>query len=136
MGVHDVSVGKLYLEMCVRQRFQYHSLELYNIILRQKNPSSLIYDTVLKIRRFSQPPAKAPVGHVRGIAPPFRQDRSDMLYLFAFRLFKTPSFAIREEQIAVLFPDRKVQAIFVVSAKGPHDPSDEGAHSVESTLVK
>jgi len=52
MGIHDVSVGKLYLEMCVRQRFQYHSLELYNIILRQKNPSSLIYDTVLKIRRF------------------------------------------------------------------------------------
>jgi len=52
VGIYDVSVGKLYLEVCVRQRFQYHSLELYNIILRQKNPSSLIYDTVLKIRRF------------------------------------------------------------------------------------
>jgi hypothetical protein len=52
MGIYDVSVGKLYLEMCIGQRFQYHSLELYNIILRQKNPSSLIYDTVLKIRRF------------------------------------------------------------------------------------
>ena len=86
MGIHDVSVGKLHFKMCVRQRFQYHSLELYNIILRQKNPSSLIYDTVLKIRRFRKPLTETPIGHHRGIAPSVGQDRSDMLYLFAFRL--------------------------------------------------
>jgi len=40
MGNHDVSVRKLYLKMCIGQRFQYNTLELYNIILRQKNPSS------------------------------------------------------------------------------------------------
>ena len=136
MGIYDVSVGKLYLEMCIGQRFQYHSLELYNIILRQKNPSSLIYDTVLKIRRFRQPSAEASVGHNRGIASPLRQDRSDMLYLFAFRLFKTPSLAVGKEQIPVLFPDNQIQAVFVMSAKRRHDPSDVGAHSVESTLVK
>jgi len=59
-----------------------------------------------------------------------------MLYLFAFRLFKTPSLAICQEQISVLFPDNQIQAIFVMSAKRRHDPSDIGAHSVESTLVR
>jgi hypothetical protein len=136
MGVHDVSVGKLYLEVCVRQRLQHDSLELYNIILRQKNPSSLIYDTVLKIHRFPEPPTETPIGHDRGVAPPFGPDRSDMLYLFAFRLFKAPSLAVAEKQVTVLFLNRKVQATFVVSAKGYDDPSHEGAHSVESTLVR
>jgi hypothetical protein len=59
-----------------------------------------------------------------------------MLYLFAFRLFKAPSLAVAEKQVTVLFLNRKVQATFVVSAKGYDDPSHEGAHSVESTLVR
>ena len=59
-----------------------------------------------------------------------------MLYLFAFRLFKTPSLAVGKEQIPVLFPDNQIQAVFVMSAKRRHDPSDIGAHSVESTLVR
>ena len=41
-----MSVGKLDLEMRVGKRFQDNTLELYNIIFRQKNPSLLIYDTV------------------------------------------------------------------------------------------
>ena len=59
-----------------------------------------------------------------------------MLYLFAFRLFKAPSFAVDKEQIAVLLPDNEIQTPVIVSAEGRHDPSDEGAHSVDSTLVK
>ena len=45
VGIYDVSVGKLYLEVCIRQCLKYNALELYYIILRQKNPSSSIYDT-------------------------------------------------------------------------------------------
>ena len=122
--------------MCIGQRFQNHTLELNNIILRQKNPSSLIYDTVLKIRRLMEPSTQPPVGHDRGIALPLRQDRSDMLYLFAFRLFKPPSLAVGEEKVTLLFPNYKVQTVFVMSAKRRHDPSDIGTHSVESTLVR
>ena len=59
-----------------------------------------------------------------------------MLYLFAFRLFKTPSLSVAEEQIPVLFPDNQIQAVFVMSAKRRHDPSNIGVHSVESTLVR
>lgn len=59
-----------------------------------------------------------------------------MLYLFAFRLFKTPSLSVAEEQISVLFSDNQIQAVSVMSAKRRHDPSDVGAHSVESTLVR
>ena len=136
VGIYDVSVGKLYFEMCVGQRFQYHSLELHNIILRQKNPSSLIYDTVLKIRRLAEPSAQAPIGHNRRVAPPLRQDRSDMLYLFALRLFKTPSLAVGEEEVFPVLSDHEIEAILVMSAKRRHDPSDIEAHSVESTLVR
>lgn len=59
-----------------------------------------------------------------------------MLYLFAFRLFKTPSLAVGQEQIPVPFPNNQIQAVFVMSAKRRHNPSDVGAHSVESTLVR
>ena len=59
-----------------------------------------------------------------------------MLYLFAFRLFKTPSLTVGKEQVVLLFPDHKIQAVFVMSAKGRHDPSDQGTHSVESTFVR
>ena len=47
MGINDVSVGKLNLEVRIRQCFKNNTLELYYIILRQKNPSSSIYDTLL-----------------------------------------------------------------------------------------
>ena len=47
VGINDVSVGKLNLEVRIRERLKYNTLELYNIILRQKNPSSSIYDTFI-----------------------------------------------------------------------------------------
>lgn len=45
MGINDVSVGKLDLEVRVRQCFKNNTLKLYYVVLRQKNPSSSIYDT-------------------------------------------------------------------------------------------
>ena len=52
VGINDVSVGKLDLEVCVWQRLKYNTLELYYVVLRQKNPSSSIYDTVIDISFF------------------------------------------------------------------------------------
>ena len=67
MGINDVSVGKLNLEVCIGQCLKYNTLELYYIILRQKNPSSSIYDTVVNISFFLQKLAKHAVGHCRDI---------------------------------------------------------------------
>ena len=39
MGINNVSVGQLNLEVCIRQWLKDYPLELHNVILRQKNPS-------------------------------------------------------------------------------------------------
>ena len=65
-----------------------------------------------------------------------RQDRSDMLNLFAFRPFKSSSLTIGKKQITVLFPKDKIETSLVMSAKRRHDRSDVEAHSVESTFVR
>ncbi len=79
-----MSVGKLYLEVRVRQCFKNNTLELYYIILRQKNPSSSIYDTVVDISHFLKIFSEHSVGHFRGAHPILFQHGKYMLNVFSF----------------------------------------------------
>ena len=63
MGIHNVSVGQLNLEVRIRQRLKNDPLELHNVILWQKNPSSFLYDTLESFRRLPQKLPQNPVGH-------------------------------------------------------------------------
>ena len=49
MSGDDVPIGKLNLEYGIRQSLNYRTLEFYNVVLRQNNPSLMDFDFNLSL---------------------------------------------------------------------------------------
>ena len=135
MGCYDVSVRELNLEVCVRQRFKYYTLELYYIILRQKNPSSSIYDTVVNISFFFQKLSKHSVSHYCGIFNIFFKDRKYMLNVFSFRSGDFMLATISDIGVYLINFSHEIYTSRVMSLQG-YDVRSASYHSVSSTLVR
>ena len=135
MGCYDVSVGELNLEVCVRQRFKYYTLELYYIILRQKNPSSSIYDTVEDISFFLYQLTENSVGHHRGVFDMPVKDRKYMLNVFSFRTGDLMLASVTDVSACSVKIGHEIHFSRVMSLQG-YDVRSASYHSVSSTLVR